>query len=1222
MPMPKKRARNIERLHYPPHDTMKFTNILSLSEKSAKICKNLRIRFLLPSAFLLLPFLSSAVPVKLGLAWTSDAAKRDVEFQQYAPVASLYRKAGLEPSLMPREPFFHPGITREQMDALLAGYHAIHLETTEEQISKLTPEILAHAKMVSEALVHYVERGGGLFLDINPVRYPGMKDEEYWNIILKPLGIRILHEGVFDPTRTFEAVTMYGHQPEIFWATRNFVDPESPLLKGVKGLVLPRRSSDGTPGISAIEYSDAWNIIVRGEKEARSFRTPSDNNVQTTEVGAYAESPPVVATRALGEGRIVSYPLARVHAGMNHGNPIWPDIVESRGNPKKDWPSDSAQLQINAYHWLGGNAQKNAALGAHRIIPAVPIRYDKSKSWDNEKFGELIPRENAARGIFGARTRFGGGNGTVEEYVKAAKEAGLKFIVFSDPLEKLTPESLDALKKACAEASKEGDFYASPGIQFTDAAGIRWAIWGNDIIYPDKTFHPKNAKKTYDLWDGERILARGHYMDLCGQPGGAVLSYKQLRENKAHPENLWWFWHYFPRVYEDNKLVEDQFEEYLFGLRDLRSVSVVSYTGIDDPSKVAEAARLSHTNFPDLDSARKALNSHFERNIRGPWRPQFYMTEGPEILEWNVINPQMEENWQKTRGAQRVRLRLDVASDKGIRDVRIHDADRGIIRRFAGNGEKRLTREFEVVHDRRHSLVLEVTDTDGKKALSQDWRIFCYKQGLFRCGDNLNILGPLGMQWHPDRNQFFDAAKNFQNGMDSEVLGVDTSIAIVPMPDARLQDYVSIQGVGDYPTTSNSPGMTSKLMDVALSSHNLQIATMTLENLAQRFDTDERPGPSWGSSPVDVAENEYFRRTHRLISPMDRIDWFTAWNHRRGREGRKGYRGSFNWHEGEIEFKKDVTLQGAVPIPLVEFKTPFDPEKGWGTVFVRSPKEGEIEELPVRADQREVLKGTIVAGGFVSQLPSLVGYQAFFPAGEGTYAYQAVFSGKAGEPDRLVVGLGEDGQQIKAGTILKYRFAVGVFTDTEPNGALLGHTARALNFSGRDAGYPVKLDVGSLKDSTFFLRVQAAEGEAKFQAGPQKLTIDLPIVVEGLEDNGAVAAHSSEHPWFRFVPVVDGAAWLQESIDKETDFWVGNIFRADNKDIRLTVVVDGQNKGRTPFIEVHNPTEKPIKTTIRSPKHTPQFGGLTREVTVPAGSSIRLNVEDKALALQGEKPTE
>ena len=52
------------------------------------------------------------------------------------------------------------------------------------------------------------------------------------------------------------------------------------------------------------------------------------------------------------------------------------------------------------------------------------------------------------------------------------------------------------------------------------------------------------------------------------------------------------------------------------------------------------------------------------------------------------------------------------------------------------------------------------------------------------------------------------------------------------------------------------------------------------------------------------------------------------------REGRKDYKGGILWHKGEFRFKKDCTLQGAVPIALLWSRCPTDVSKTVGTNFI------------------------------------------------------------------------------------------------------------------------------------------------------------------------------------------------------------------------------------------------------------------------------------------------
>jgi hypothetical protein len=82
-------------------------------------------------------------------------------------------------------------------------------------------------------------------------------------------------------------------------------------------------------------------------------------------------------------------------------------------------------------------------------------------------------------------------------------------------------------------------------------------------------------------------------------------------------------------------------------------------------------------------------------------------------------------------------------------------------------------------------------------------------------------------------------------------------------------------------------------------------------------------------------------------------------------------------------------------------------------------------------------------------------------------------------------------------------------------------------------------------------------------------------------------------------------------MDEKNQIWIGNIFVADHKDLRLTFVADGQAPNAVPFLEIHNPTGKEIKAVITSPRNTPQFGGTSFRITVPAKGSVKYKLQAK-----------
>ena len=1141
-------------------------------------------------------------PTVLGIT-CNDAEKYNDEFFMYRRMVPLFTENNIAASLIEHGVFCSQDLKDEQLDAMLKGCHVVHLTGAHEGVPKLMPQHEARAKRVGAALLRYVQNGGGLFIQPLSVRYSGDQDEKYWNLVLEPFGIQILHEGVYDKTRSYEGKT---NQKATFWFTNN-IRPHA-VTEGVKCLYLPLHGYGEFPGLTAVKYSPEWEVLVSGEKEAHSYMSGVDNSINLSSEGSYQSTPPVLAVRQLGKGRVVSYPIEYLFTGMNYGNPLWSSTVETAGDTSANRPSQGMKLQMNCYKWLAEPARGNPELGTYKRLPYKPVEFPKTPDLKNMVFG--APAASGIRGIVGAHTSYSDGKGTVDDYVKAAKSAGLSFVVFNDPLEKLSADSLQKLKADCAKASADPSFYACPGIEFTDGIGNRWAFWGERITFPVSTFI--DGGKTYPQWDGKRVHQYGQFAVSCGFSGSALIDYRQFRANGAHPENLWWFFHYLPMVYEKDKLIADNYSEYLFGLRDLRAVALASFTRISDPADVSVAAATCFTGFQSLGHAKKALNSNLAPSSIARSSGQ-YVSQGPEIAYWQAVTS--GGNWLYTSGVQRNLFKFVVRSEAGIAEVKVHDADQGIFRRFAGNGAKELTREFEAVNDKQHYLTLEVIDKNGKRAYSQCIPIYFYSRGLYRCGDNLNILGSSGLVWHPDRNEMMQMFKNFSNGNDFALRGWDTGAPLAPMPKVRACETLSVKGAGEYPTPPKQLAYplqrtaVSKLLDVVLGSYNLQIASMSMTKLAETYGTDQRPGPAACSVPRDIGDLEYFERTHTIYSPGDRLDYVITWNYRREVEGRKDYKGGIMWHEGEIRFKKDMTLQGAVPIPLVQMMCPTDLEQKWGNTLIASDSDGNTK-ISMLQDMKKPVgnSGRISPGGFVSQMPAPVGYQAFLAPVGSDFAYSSSM------PGEMQIGLGREGQEVKAGTVMPYRFAIATFAGADAGSAVPADTAAGFNMNGGCDGYPVKMKTGEIVDTVFFFTAKAADNESAFTLGPRSLIIDLPIRVQGLEDNGCAAVYSTKRPWFRFISVVKGAAYFQEPIDQANEMWVGNMFVCENKNLKITVVVDGQAEGNLPFIEVHNPTDKEVQTTITSPSGTPLFGGLKTNVKIPAGDSVKLNINGKQIS--------
>jgi hypothetical protein len=265
--------------------------------------------------------------------------------------------------------------------------------------------------------------------------------------------------------------------------------------------------------------------------------------------------------------------------------------------------------------------------------------------------------------------------------------------------------------------------------------------------------------------------------------------------------------------------------------------------------------------------------------------------------------------------------------------------------------------------------------------------------------------------------------------------------------------------------------------------------------------------------------------------------------------------------------------------------------------------------FPIPKGQTVPREGVVTPGGFLTVVPCDT--CSVFYAGAGTrFRYALVTDPVTGRVSQLQVGLGQAGQRVQAGTEITYRFAMatlgGERLTPEEYVARLESIGNSFGIGGGERGVRTSFTAGTLVGREAVLTVQARDNEAAFTVAPCATIVDLPIRLQGIEDNGCVAVHSTTRPFFRFVGVAEGSAWFQENVDAGSTIWAGNVFVCDNKAIRLTLVSEGLAPGRQPFLEVHNPTDAPVQTAVSSPPHTPLYGGVRLTATVPAGASAIL----------------
>jgi hypothetical protein len=346
------------------------------------------------------------------------------------------------------------------------------------------------------------------------------------------------------------------------------------------------------------------------------------------------------------------------------------------------------------------------------------------------------------------------------------------------------------------------------------------------------------------------------------------------------------------------------------------------------------------------------------------------------------------------------------------------------------------------------------------------------------------------------------------------------------------------------------------------------------------------------------------------------MNYSVKWGARRPHEGAANYQGDIFVHEGAVRFQRDATLKSELPIILdrVNYKGGSDFGQA-DQVLIADADRGDLT-LHYGPTDKHNQAGTLRKGGWVAGQYTDAGSLAAVPAMEGIrYGISTFSSGPKSLQWAYLLGLGRNGQVVRKGEELKFRYLAASISGRLPKDSkLLQNIGPSFGLTSGEST-PAEVEVGQLVNTEVFVTGQAKNHEfiAKFRGEP--LMIDRPLRIEGIDNNGCAAVYvldgnpSEKH--FRFVGVFEHAALFQQNTDQGPALWVGNPFYAEDARLRLTLVADGLGSGERPFLEVHNPTDSAVRTVIRSPQHTPHYGGTSKQLTVPAGESVILYLPNR-----------
>jgi len=1035
----------------------------------------------------------------------------------------------------------------------------------------------------------YHKAGGGLIF----VPFGHDADPVFWTESFgKMYDAQALREKLYDPRHVIGVNPLYrSERCDYFW-TNNIT--AHPVTSGVRGLLLPRHGDYDASGTVPMVFGKEWLTLIRGANTTRTIGysplgTPPEGDYRIDIKGTYSEAPEVVGVRdgSEGEGRMMVFPFHPAHTWANFNSWVLNDAMMLNGYDQS--PSDGMKLFINACRWLAEPANK-AGLGGYVPPPAkthaevTALDWSKAayqpNSWsgmglwfncrteEDVQMTDLVtPNARDFKGILGARTSYGDGNGTVADYVAAAKKLGLSFIIFLDDVNKLDAAGYAKLIADC-KANTTADFLAVPGYLFRDTLGVQYYVF-NTALYP----------KPYQFTADGRIKAPSDIL----LPGNNYASggIADLGPQKVDPYFLLSYFTIAPYVYDDGKLTYDGLDTYKNLQGRLHHHPPVSLTIVHSPAELADTVANAHITVyhaEDMSLLTGRLGPH------KLWNPDpVYITSGPAITRWGTLNPIGEPF---APGRQRVRFALEAHSDAGIADVQIIEARTGkLFRHFKPGNAKDFACTIDEMHKDQWYLIPVVTDANGRTALGPT--IETFQDGSRLNGYMDNVDSSLSNMGWDDKHQFlkqwggwlpepFHAGGYYTGDMPGNPFadelvyhGVDGSS--IGSGHCELDPRVEMQGVTE-------PKIAAYSFENWLASYDDAVGKYAGHNQFLSGPLSKLPGCNWtcfASIPqpmeyVDIAGREETVRA-RYHAPL-----------------------AANINEVDVTFKKDCTLD------RVMLAHTFNRVEDGPMYVTGKDQGGEWSALDAGGRNAYSRTGALGAGDYVFLGSDYSGAPAVINMGDTPINYS--YSGT-----HLETFIDGKKQEMKAGDKITARFMmINKPRAGQNNSDWIKKFISDYAIGGGTPGYTYSVSQGKLSGVNYSLNLAPENGGAALTVKKYDLPHNLLLKVSGMPTNAIAGRYDASHKQLLMLPVYENTATTSINTTLgDTTLYVGELFHCDDDQVLLSCVQDGADKLQ---LEVHNPSAdaKTVKLSA-----VPGFAPLTsldKSVAVPAYSSVKLTL--------------
>ena len=899
--------------------------------------------------------------------------------------------------------------------------------------------------------------------------------------------------------------------------------------------------------------------------------------------------PPLVAIRegVEGKGRLAFCGINSVFSNFHSGNQIYDGLCTGKGLQGQS--SNLDRLLMNVLNWLG----ETSLLSTRATIvesDRESFAVERFRWSPTPKVAARPPREpemDQFQGIIGVRSRFSGGKSSVADYAQVARENGLQYLVFLEDFALLQPDAFAQLKAECA-AYSDDKLVLLPGIRIQSEHGIWYFGFRKGLTLPEEGF----------LKPGTRRLA--HHLPQPGQ-------YQWARNNGAReqiacgnfrlanklpagiPPEDYNVLNPFISIYtyRNGTLADTMLDTFLKCAARTEWVSPLAIHLIDSAAELRREWASDHFKTVYLRAAGKGLTA-FDKDVgeRYGFAPITYVTNGPRIDVWRSNSIDTDRGWWDWKSLPWF-VQIRVTSGAGLQEVRVMNG-RQIIRRFLPAGAKSFSHTLMLTHHDMHNLILLVTDSEGRQAISDEQWDKNHLLQLTWCADRNNMLSwsalpaPLSASGSTAGN--YPTPSNLEKGGFRENLLPFVNLDRTFLPGFDGQPY-RVATVSPKPTVVAAEGVVEGDDRIArdigrqLSSPDTAIQTAECRLVYDKSVTRVHP---WLKGPL--VPMELFQADLRYIT----------FSH-------EGHRPAPVILEGRIKFRQDISFPASGDPVAVRVLTVIsdNAHDGYRKITIRHT-DSELD-APISYEQGR-------GGAPNSQGPFRRGaYAYFYPGAFGSVGVISLDDNLTHRYGNrfLTVGFDLRGKTVRAGDELDYRLLVFASGFNEPPDTRLPEELRRqLGINQEDeVDYTLRMQQGRVIDQEYELRL---DGKGRGFAGeiilPDDFRVSLPIVVENLNGQWTSVLYDRTEKRLRPLGMLEDAAYCHRPPQQRGGkIFIGHPFTLDQRELWLSAV---QTAEQEITIQVHNPTDEPVATRLTRSPYFDFVGGDHLDLKIPAGQTV------------------